>query len=495
MAILNDDPKSPYAGANPKAVMVRVEPRTAQGYGGQRKHDLRIGPQPKYVKADKLHENRSLLAYTPTADLKQKCVDRRRQKKRQRAMKSNASIAFIGIVGFGKEAQDFFRELPRERQDEALLAVANRCAAEMHTTLEGAEYHGDETAPHLHFVCAGYDLDGEPLTETVKRGVLARLQDISAEIMQEYDPRFERGNSRHDRLAAGADPADLVHKTVKELHNDLHAQHFELTHKVVQLKSELEERQAQKLKIEGYLEKLNEEGRVLTEKEQKRQKTYEERIAKQEKEISAAEIALRYAEDALNGFEREKLKAQSEEAAAKASAEAASAEAMAAKAEAQAIKAEAEEAAFRIRQEAEARANEIIANASAKTEQITQAFEAFDKELADGTIYRAENGRLTAKDGKKLTAGGPLFIRVIGAVVDRLTEAASFVTRAKSLLAELSSLKSKVDAELAAKIDDMKIHVTDLDKEMFAQIRAGRPVQPKPPEDDEPSSGPSGPGW
>lgn len=42
---LQDDERK----ANPRAAMVRVEIRDAQGYANQRRHDLRLGAQPDYV--------------------------------------------------------------------------------------------------------------------------------------------------------------------------------------------------------------------------------------------------------------------------------------------------------------------------------------------------------------------------------------------------------------------------------------------------------------
>lgn len=38
--------------SNPKAALVRVAFQDAQGYGNQRRHDLRIGAQPGYVNGD-----------------------------------------------------------------------------------------------------------------------------------------------------------------------------------------------------------------------------------------------------------------------------------------------------------------------------------------------------------------------------------------------------------------------------------------------------------
>ena len=39
----------PESGGNPKAAQTRIGTRNATAIGGQRAHDLRIGPQPDYV--------------------------------------------------------------------------------------------------------------------------------------------------------------------------------------------------------------------------------------------------------------------------------------------------------------------------------------------------------------------------------------------------------------------------------------------------------------
>jgi hypothetical protein len=63
---LNEDERK----ANPRAAMVRVEIRDAQGYANQRRHDLRIGAQPAYVNPDPPEPNRILIQPMTTAELK-----------------------------------------------------------------------------------------------------------------------------------------------------------------------------------------------------------------------------------------------------------------------------------------------------------------------------------------------------------------------------------------------------------------------------------------
>ena len=56
--------------ANPRAAMLRVEIRDAQGYANQRRHDLRIGAQPAYVNPDPPEPNRVFIQPMTSAELK-----------------------------------------------------------------------------------------------------------------------------------------------------------------------------------------------------------------------------------------------------------------------------------------------------------------------------------------------------------------------------------------------------------------------------------------
>lgn len=121
--------------ANPRAAMVRVEIRDAQGYANQRRHDLRIGAQPAYVNPDPPEPNRVLIQPITTHELKTLARERRAQRETQRAMKSNAGIAVVGIIGFGIEAQAMFEALGPEDQERALRAAVERVAADLRTSV------------------------------------------------------------------------------------------------------------------------------------------------------------------------------------------------------------------------------------------------------------------------------------------------------------------------------------------------------------------------
>lgn len=207
--------------ANPRAAMVRVEIRDAQGYANQRRHDLRIGAQPAYVNPKPPNPNLVFIQPVTTAELKKLAGDRRAQRDTARAMKSNAGVAVVGIIGFGIEAQKMFEALGPDDQERALRAAVARVATDLKTTVTGLVLHLDESARHAHFSLCGYDVTGQPLSTWMDRGVLREIQTALHEELQAFMPHLERGRSRKARVEAGAAPHELVNRSVDELHIDL----------------------------------------------------------------------------------------------------------------------------------------------------------------------------------------------------------------------------------------------------------------------------------
>lgn len=210
--------KSPDGSANPRAVSVRVKSAPATTIGGQNAHDLRKGAQPSYVDSDRSYLNRVLIDPLTGSQLREIALDRRSVRSTARALKSNAAVGYVGIVTFGHVAQTYWAELTHEEQDRALWTVTDRIATRLNTTVTGLVLHRDEEAEHAHFQMPGFDLDGQPLSQTARRQALRDLQTLAAEVMQQFDPRFERGFSKEARKEAGAAPEDLKNKTVAQLH-------------------------------------------------------------------------------------------------------------------------------------------------------------------------------------------------------------------------------------------------------------------------------------
>ena len=210
--------KSPDGSGNPRAVSVRVKSASASTIGGQNAHDLRKGAQPSYVDPARTHLNRVIFEPLTGSHLREIALERRAARATARSLKSNAAVGYVGIITFGHIAQTYWAELTHEEQDRALRTIADRIASRLKTTVTGLVLHRDEQAEHAHFQMPGYDLDGNPLSQTARRHALAELQTIAAEVMQGFDNRFERGFSKENRLEAGATPAEVKNKTVAQLH-------------------------------------------------------------------------------------------------------------------------------------------------------------------------------------------------------------------------------------------------------------------------------------
>ena len=206
---------------NASAVQVRIQATSAAGAGGQRGHDLRLGAKPGYVAGERTPLNRVLVPPLTGAELRRESERRRARRATRRAMKSNAGVGVCGIVTFGHAAQPLFERLSPDAQDAAYREVAEAVARRLGTDLTGLVVHRDESAPHAHFQLVGYCRDGTPVSTVAKRGALRDLQTLAAEVMGRHAPGIERGFSKIARLQGGATPAEVVHRSVAELHDEL----------------------------------------------------------------------------------------------------------------------------------------------------------------------------------------------------------------------------------------------------------------------------------
>lgn len=356
--------------SNPKAASLRIEPLAPSAYKGQRAHDLRRGPQPAYVDGTRGHLNRVLVEPPTPGAMVKICQARRAQRATQRAMKRGSNCAFMAVITFGAEAQVLFSALEPEEQDAAYREVADRVAERMNTTVSGLVVHGDESAPHAHAMFPAYDLNGEPLTKSVKRGALFEIQDIVAEVMGKHAPGIERGRPKLARIEAGAKVADTIHRTVKQLHMDLPA---ELAAKQAELAEASARVDEMRERVEGLEAKAD-----LTDKETKRLETYRKRLT--------ARVA-----------EEETAKAEAERLAALAR----------------------DEAAQAVQERDQARTDEEAARA--KAVRITSAIQVLADEITGDTISRDETGKVFAKNPAGLKDGFPDLRPAVLATADAMT--------------------------------------------------------------------------
>ena len=272
--------------SNPNAVSVRIEPKAMAKAKFQRRHDFRIGVQPAYVDGDRSELNRHLMELRPLPDIQRENEALRKRAGRTRKMKSNAAVITAGIITFGHTAQEVFNRLPEEMQDCAFRELTQEIAAQLKTSLEALVVHLDETATHAHFTMRAYNDDGEPISNATRLGDMSTLQDLAAEVMQRYAPEIERGNKKKARLEAGAKYSDTLHRTVKQLHEDLPLEKEALEAEIAAMSQEINEQRASVAKTQGHLAKLEAKA-VLTEKEIKRKEDYSKRLEKKQVAMAA----------------------------------------------------------------------------------------------------------------------------------------------------------------------------------------------------------------
>lgn len=319
----------PESGGNPKAAQTRIGTRNATAIGGQRAHDLRIGPQPSYVDADRSDLNRVLIEPLTGAKLRAICEERRALRLTARAMKSSAAVGVAGIITFGHEAQKLFERLAPDQQDAAYRETAEAIAARLGSTLTGLVVHADESAPHAHFQLPAYDLTGHPISETAKRGALRDLQTITFEVMARHCPGIERGNSKLDRLKAGASPSEVVNRSVAQLHGDLPAEIAAKEAELVEIAAKLDTNRDRLAKAEADLARAiaqNGAESAKAEKIRRRAATYEARATKAQAEADRLAAELDAARASLARIEDTKTRAKSDLAGIEAKKDAAAAE-------------------------------------------------------------------------------------------------------------------------------------------------------------------------
>lgn len=278
------------ADGNPRAASTRIGSATAKTLAGQIRHDHRRGPQPAYVDADRSHLNRVLIEPLPPGQMRAICEERRAVRDTRRAMKSNAAIATLGIITFGSEAAQLFEALTPDQQDAAFRELAQAVADRLATSLHGLVVHDDEATIHAHYELAAYNIHGEPVSTSTSPRVLSELQDIAADIMARHCPGIERGTRYGDRLAAGADHADVIHKSVAELHRTLPVDLAAKRGKLAELATAETEASARVAEMQARVDGLTEKA-SLSEREAKRLATYEKRLADRLRELEAAGAA------------------------------------------------------------------------------------------------------------------------------------------------------------------------------------------------------------
>ena len=269
-------------------ISVRIETRTRANATGQRNHDMRTGRQPSYVDPARSNLNSVIYAPEPTGNMLRECEERRKRRETKRAMRTDAAIAISGIITFDKEAAEYVKNLSIEEQDKLFLQSARDVAESMGTTLTGLVVHRDEFSPHAHFQCPAVRLDGYPVSKGLDRESFSKLQDVAAVAWADHG--IERGEKKTDKVqrlrnegkTVAEITAETVHRSVKQLHEDLPLEIANRERESEELKAKLSKNRDLLRKVESDLAA----GKISAEKAAKRMEAYQRRAAEAENALA-----------------------------------------------------------------------------------------------------------------------------------------------------------------------------------------------------------------
>ena len=200
-------------------VSVRIKGLKANQGEGQRAHDARTAGQvPNYVDIERTDHNQVLLGGMSSPILKDSLFEQsqRIRKATRKAPRKDANFFLGGILTFDKSA----RELVNRQSPDALAEkFVNDLAAQYGVKVIYLVRHSDESTIHYHFLLENINEQGRAVTNKLNRQALARLQDKAGEVFSEIG--LSRGIKKIERLAKGEDYSKTVHRSVRELHDDL----------------------------------------------------------------------------------------------------------------------------------------------------------------------------------------------------------------------------------------------------------------------------------
>lgn len=226
---------------NARGISVRVKPLSGRAASGQKRHDLRDPAHvPEYVDASKTRQNRQ----GKDVDLQalRSEISAHRAAAGQQKLRADSRVVVAGIITFGTEAQAKINGLDRKAQEDVFRDVAKAIARQTGHPLLTVSVHRDESAIHAHFMLRGYVHDPATGKETPWRKTpkdLKAIQDVAAETVKALG--IERGFTKEQRLRSGDTKADVIYKTVRQLHDQLPADYEAARARVVELEARVKQ--------------------------------------------------------------------------------------------------------------------------------------------------------------------------------------------------------------------------------------------------------------
>jgi len=203
------------------AISFRFKHRSESSAKNDIRHDLRRGPQPKYIDGKRSNLNSTIIEPVSPSVLRDLCIERRKLTDIKRASKLNHSVASSFIITFGKGLQKHVNDLSADEQNALYEIVAVAVTDHLGIELTGLVAHRDETASHAHGQCPARHEDGRPMGKVITPTIASTIQDIAMEAAASFLPMIQRGKKKSERIDDGEDPSAIYNRSVKRLHEDL----------------------------------------------------------------------------------------------------------------------------------------------------------------------------------------------------------------------------------------------------------------------------------
>ncbi|MHB1562642.1 MAG: plasmid recombination protein [Leptospirillum sp.] len=201
------------------AGIVSVRVWGTQSAIGELGHDARTSKKiPKNVDQTRTHLNRVLIGSMTQEDLEK---SKREQTERirsftKKAPRRDANYYIPGIITFSKEARNQVNSMPPDGQ---AMKFVEDVSKKNDVKIIYLVRHSDESTTHYHFLLEYVDSDGRAVGRKLNKKALSGLQDEAGMIFGSIG--LTRGIKKTERLARGEDFAKTVHRSVRQLHEDL----------------------------------------------------------------------------------------------------------------------------------------------------------------------------------------------------------------------------------------------------------------------------------
>ena len=279
-------------------ISVRLAGVPSTRLGFVARHNLRQGEPPKYVDPARAHLN-AVLFGPEAGDFKAAAhasAERYRKRVGQKVQRKQALLV-EGIITFSRAAQPLVLEKLKQAHARARELVEDIVRKHGHgARLVSLVYHGDESAPHYHFVLEGVGADGRAVLQRFQRREGTHLQDLAGLAFASMG--IHRGIPVIERMQRGDDRSKIVHRSVRQLHADLPRELAAKQRQVAAVTVDLAELQAKASTTESRLNKAHADlvkvqaqasvDAARVSKLEERIKDYTARLAKQRAQIDAA---------------------------------------------------------------------------------------------------------------------------------------------------------------------------------------------------------------